>query len=71
MYLNQSVISNIQKIIGKGLGWIIDSVIYHNINISKYDPLADSRYMKLPKELGQPRIGLVNIENIDNSECFK
>ena len=27
---------NIQKFLGKGSGWIIDSVIDHNINISKY-----------------------------------
>ena len=70
MYLNQSIISNIQKILGKVLGWITDSVIDHNINISKQDPLAGSRYEKLPNELGHPRIGLVNIENIDDSECF-
>ena len=30
---------------------IIDSVIDHNINISKYRPLCGSSYMKLPKEL--------------------
>ena len=28
-----TVITNIQKIFGKGSGWIIDSVIQHNINI--------------------------------------
>ena len=37
--------------LGKGSGWIIDSVIHHNINISKYNPLAGSSYIKLPKEL--------------------
>ena len=30
-----TIISNIQKFLGKGSGWIIDSVIDHNINISK------------------------------------
>ena len=44
-----------QKYIGQGSGWIIDSVIDHNINISKYNPLADSSYIKLPKELDHPR----------------
>ena len=37
-----TVTSNIQNILGKGSGWIIDSVIEHNINISMYDPLAGS-----------------------------
>ena len=33
-----TIISNIQKYAGIGLRWIIDSVIYRNINISKYNP---------------------------------
>ena len=36
------IILNIQKSLEKGLGWIIDSVIDHNINISNYNPLAGS-----------------------------
>ena len=31
-----TVTSNIQKSLGKGSGWIIYSVIEHNVNISKY-----------------------------------
>ena len=42
-------ISNIQQSLGKGSGWIIDSVIDHNINISKHNPLAGNSYIKLPK----------------------
>ena len=44
-----TVISNIQKSLGKGSGWIIDSVIEHSISVSKYNPLARSSYIKLPK----------------------
>ena len=55
----------------KGSEWIIDSVIEHNISISKYNPLAESSYIKLQKELDHPRKGLINIQNIDNNECFK
>ena len=43
------IISNIQKSLGRGSGWIIDSVVDHTTNISKYKPLAGSSYMKLPK----------------------
>ena len=41
-----TVISNIQKLLGKGSSWITDSVIEHNINVSKYNHLAGSSYMK-------------------------
>ena len=40
-----TLITNIQKSLGKGSGWIIDSVIDHTINISKYNRLAGSSYI--------------------------
>ena len=43
--------SNLQKSLEKGLGWIIDSVVDHTINISKHKPLSCSSYIKLPKKL--------------------
>ena len=49
-----TIITNIQKSLGKGSGWIIDSVINHTISISKYNPLAGSSYIKLPRELDHP-----------------
>ena len=50
-----TILSNIQKSLGKGSGWITDSVIDHNIKISKYNPLAGSNYIKLTKELDQSK----------------
>ena len=50
-----TILWNIQNSLGKGSGWIIDSVIDNNINISKYDPLAGRSYIKLPKELSHPK----------------
>ena len=63
-------IKNIQKFLWKGSGWIIDSVIDHAIIISKYNSLAGSKYIKLPKELDYPKTGLIIIQNIDNNEYF-
>ena len=63
MYFNQSILQ-FQKSLGKSSGWIIDSVIEHNINISKYNPLAGRSYLKLPKELDHPRKGLIHIQNM-------
>ena len=33
------IITNIQKFLGKGSGWIIDSVIDYTVSISKYNSL--------------------------------
>ena len=53
------------------MGWIIDLVIDHNINISKCNPLAGSSSVKLPKESNHPKKDLINIQNINDNECFK
>ena len=45
--------------------------ILHTISVSKYNLLAGSSYIKLPKELDHPRKGLINVQNIDDNECFK
>ena len=65
------VISNKQKSLGKGSSWIIDLVVDHTINISKYKPLSSSSYIKLLKELDNPKKGWINIQNTDNNEYFK
>ena len=56
-----TVKSNIQKHLGKCPDCINDSVIEHNINITKYNPLAGNSYIKLPKDLDHLRKGLINI----------
>ena len=60
-----------KKYLAKGSGWTFDSVIDHNISISKYNPSAGSSYVKLTKELDHARKGLINIQNIDENKCFK
>ena len=62
-----TVISKLQKYLGNDSGWITDSVIGHNINISNYNPLAGNRYLKLLKEWDHPWKELINIQNIDDN----
>ena len=62
-----TIISNIHKYLGKGSGLIIDSIVSHNINISKCNLLAGHSYIKRPKGLGHPRKGLI----MNGNECFK
>ena len=66
-----TIIINIKKFTGKGAEWIIDSVIDHTTSISKYNSLAGSSHIKLPKKLVHPRKGLTNIQNTDDNESFK
>ena len=54
------ITSNNQKSLGKGSGWINDSVIDHIVRISKYNLLARSSYIEIPKELDHQRKELIN-----------
>ena len=63
------IVSNIEKSnvnqTCRGSSWIIDSVVDHTINISKYDPLADSRYVRIiPKIIGPLKKELIIIQNV-------
>ena len=66
-----NAISNMQKNLGQDSGWIINSVLQHTINFSKYNPLADINYIEFPKEKEHPKKGFINIQNSDDNECFK
>ena len=46
-------------------------MIDDTVSISKYNPLAESSYFKLPKELDNPIKGLINIQNTDENESCK
>ena len=65
------IITKRQKYLGRGSDWIIDYFIVHTISISRYNPLASSSYIKLPKELVHQRKDLINIQNNNENECFK
>ena len=58
------------KSLGKGTS-CIDSVTERHINISKYNPLAGSSYIKSPAVLDHPKFFLINIQNFDDDQRFK
>ena len=71
MYLKQSILQLYQTNKNCQETSVINSVIEHNISISKQDSSPGSSYIKLPKELDRPRKGLINIQNTDDNECRK
>ena len=54
----------------EGLGWKINSIIQHQLVISKLPTGERSSYFPLPKELRYPVKGLSNIQHEDN-ESFR
>ena len=56
--------------VSEGSGWTIDRLVGDFLNITLYNPLSGSSYVKLPAKLGNSRKGLFNLKNEDN-ECFR
>ena len=66
----QEILNTIDKWVSEGLGWVIDRIDGHYINITTYKPLNGSSYIELPMEFRNPKEGLINIKNKDD-ECFR
>ena len=62
----QEIRNTIGKWISEGSGWTIDRIDNHYINVTTYQPLNESNYVELPKELQNPAKGLINIKNKDD-----
>ena len=55
--------------INEGSGWVIERLNDQYLNIGQYAPLVGSSFIELPKELSNPKKGLINLGNKDN-KCF-
>ena len=66
----QEILNVIDKWVSEGLGWVIDRIDSHYLNVTLYKPLSGSSYIKLPAKLGNSKKGLINLKNEDN-ECFR
>ena len=66
----QEILNVIDKCVSEGLGWVIDRIDSHYLNVTLYKPLSGSSYIKLPAKLGNSGKGLINLKNEDN-ECFR
>ena len=65
----QEILNTIDKWVSEGLGWVIDRIDSHYLNITLYKPLNGSSYIELPTELRNSKKGLINMKNKDE-ECF-
>ena len=66
----QEILNVIDKWVSEGLGWVIDRIDSHYLNVTLYKPLNGSSYIELPTELRNSRKRLINMKNKDE-ECFR
>ena len=66
----QEILNAVDKWVSEGLGWVINRIDSHYINLTTYQPLNGSSYIELPIGLQNSAKGLINIRNKDD-ECFR
>ena len=67
-----TIVLNKQKYLGKDSGCINDSAVSQLTNISKYNPLAGSSYIRLQlSRLYCLKKGLTNIQNVSDNRHLK
>ena len=66
----QEILNVIDKWVSEGLGWVIDRIDSHYLNVTLYKPLDGSSYIELPTELRNSKKGLINMKNKDE-ESFR
>ena len=64
----QQILNAVDKWVSEGLGWVIDRINSHYINLTTYQPLNESSYIELQNTKFSK--GLINIRNKDD-ECFR
>ncbi|CAB4010085.1 Gastrula zinc finger [Paramuricea clavata] len=64
-----TILSRIETFQNLGSNWIILNIESHYVNIAMYKPLKGSSYLKLPRDISNPKCGLINMKNDDNM-CF-
>ena len=65
----EEILYRLYNWINEGSGWITELINSQYLNVSKYIPLLGSSFFELPKELNNPKKGLINLRNDDN-KCF-
>ncbi|XP_075225352.1 uncharacterized protein LOC142333778 [Lycorma delicatula] len=67
----EKIIETLTKFINNGSGWVMNKIIYIDLNIIRYRPLygASSSFIKTPKKLVK-REAIVNVKNPHDEKCF-
>lgn len=68
-HIKEYILQRIEDVEMRGSGFKLSEIKELNIQISRYDPLRGSSYIKLPKFLSNKK-AIINVKNIDQY-CFK
>ena len=66
---SEDILNEVAVWISEGSGWTIEKILSDYVNIATYQPLRGSSYIPFPKELRNPRKGLINLKVFPLVSC--
>ncbi|CAB3980719.1 Hypothetical predicted protein [Paramuricea clavata] len=67
----ERIIAKIESYQDRGSNWRVILVEKHEVDVVHFNPLVGSSFIELPAPLKSNMNGLINIENVDDDECFR
>ena len=67
----ERIIGKIESYQERGSNWRVIMVERHEVDVVHFNPLVGSSFIELPAPLKSDKNGLINIENMDDNECFR
>jgi hypothetical protein len=67
----ERIIGKIESYQERGSNWRVIMVKLHEVDVVHFNPLVGSSFIKLPAPLKSSMNELINIENMDDNECFR
>ena len=68
--LVEKIIERVDTFQNRGSGWVFSKILYLDIHVNPFNPLAGSSYVELPKTLIGKK-SIINVKNENDNECFK
>ena len=66
----QMIMQKLDTFQNLGSNWRILNIEAHYVNAALYKPLRGSSYMELPEDIKNPKNGLLNMKNGEDTMCF-
>jgi len=68
--VSNEIMTSVEETAINGSGFTLSRIIKLDVQISKYNPIRGSTYIKLPKKL-ELKKAIVNVKNMNDNMCFK
>ena len=68
--MSRRQLANTEKFQFRNTPWVFEEVMWYDIHMDTFEPMAGSPYIELPEKLKNKK-AIINVKNTTDHECFK